>query len=188
MQKLFSQELRFKDEQGNEFPGWEEKRLAELVSTMKSGIGITSSNIFNAGTYPVYGGNGLRGYTEEYTHEGEYLLIGRQGALCGNINRVSGQVFISEHAIATQGNKYSDTDWLVHKLQFMNLNRLSESSAQPGLSVKKLKRLKIKSPLKPEQRKIAAFLSSIDKKITLISTELNHAQSFKKSLLQQMFI
>ena len=173
------------------FPGfdgeWVEKRLVELASTMKSGAGITSSNIFDAGTYPVYGGNGLRGYTEKYTHEGEFFLIGRQGALCGNINRVSGQVFISEHAIATQGNKDSDTDWLAHKLEFMNLNRLSESSAQPGLSVKKLKRLKIKSPSKPEQQKIASFLTAVDSKIEQLSKKKALLEQYKKGMMQKLF-
>ena len=64
MQKLFSQEIRFKDEQGKEYPDWEEKRLGEIFSTFKSGYGITVNRIAERGDYPVYGGNGIRGYTE----------------------------------------------------------------------------------------------------------------------------
>lgn len=56
------------------------KRIARL----KSGEGITSEAIEAEGNYPVYGGNGLRGYASSYTHDGCYVLIGRQGALCGN--------------------------------------------------------------------------------------------------------
>jgi len=63
---------------------WEVKRLEELCPIFKSGNGITSENIEELGDYPVYGGNGLRGYTDKFTHEGRYFLIGRQGALCGN--------------------------------------------------------------------------------------------------------
>ncbi|MEI4572925.1 hypothetical protein WAC47_27845, partial [Klebsiella pneumoniae] len=76
------------------------KRLEEACSHFKSGFGITSEQISESGIYPVYGGNGLRGFTESFTHEGDFLLIGRQGALCGNIQIVSDRVYISEHAIA----------------------------------------------------------------------------------------
>ena len=74
-------------------PGdWEVKRLEDACSHFKSGFGITSEQISDLGEFPVYGGNGLRGYTDNFTHEGDYLLIGRQGALCGNIQRVSDKV------------------------------------------------------------------------------------------------
>ena len=67
---------------------WEVKPLSELCD-LKSGLGITSESIDNSSKYRCYGGNGLRGYTNTFTHEGEYVLIGRQGALCGNIQHVS---------------------------------------------------------------------------------------------------
>lgn len=73
---------------------WKIKLLGNLCSTFKSGFGITSDNITDSGLYPVYGGNGLRGYTDRYTHDGFYILIGRQGALCGNINRACGKTYI----------------------------------------------------------------------------------------------
>jgi type I restriction enzyme, S subunit len=113
------------------FPGfdgeWEEKRLGTTTSTFKSGVNITSDRIRTAEKYPVYGGNGLRGYTDSFTHDGFYLLIGRQGALCGNINKIRGKVYVSEHAIAVNSNTTSDTEWLAQRLDYFNLNRLSES-------------------------------------------------------------
>ena len=66
-----------------------------------------------------------------------FFIIGRQGALCGNINRSVGKAFFSEHAIACKANDENDTEWLAQRLDYYNLNRLSESSAQPGLSVSK---------------------------------------------------
>lgn len=94
---------------------WEEKRLGEICTYFKSGEGITSKDISENGQYPVYGGNGLRGYTDKkYTHDGAYILIGRQGALCGNINYVTGKCYISEHAIAVQTK--GDLSWLRYKL------------------------------------------------------------------------
>lgn len=188
MQQLFTQALRFKDDHGNDFPDWEVKRLVELCSTFKSGKGITSEQIQESGEYPVFGGNGLRGYTDTFTHDGVYLLIGRQGALCGNINRVSGKSYISEHAIAMAGNELANTEWLAQRLDHLNLNRLSESSAQPGLAVNKLERLKILTPSLPEQTKIANFLTALDRKIESVAQQITHTQTFKKGLLQQMFV
>jgi hypothetical protein len=77
---------------------WEVKKLSDL-SSMKSGEAITSKNIHNADKYPCFGGNGLRGYTSSYTHHGDFALIGRQGALCGNVQFVAGNFFASEHAV-----------------------------------------------------------------------------------------
>jgi len=175
--------LRFKEFHDN----WNEKRLEQLFSEFKSGKGITSSKINENGLYPVYGGNGLRGYSQNFTHEGKYFLIGRQGALCGNINRSNGKVFISEHAIACRANESSDTEWLAQRLDYYNLNRLSESSAQPGLSVNKLLRFKLIIPLLPEQQKIATFLSVVDKKIEQLIQKKTLLETYKKGVMQKIF-
>ncbi len=188
MQQIFSQELRFKDADGKDFGDWEEKRLGEITSTFKSGDGITAKDISEVGTYPVYGGNGLRGFTQSFTHDGFYILIGRQGALCGNINRVFGKSFISEHAIAVQANQNSDTEWLAQKLELMNLNQFSESSAQPGLSVNKLLRMKISVPSLPEQTKIATFLSTLDERLAHYGRQIVLTEGWKKGLMQRMFV
>ena len=97
---------------------WEVKRLGEICTHFKSGFTITAREISNTGLYPVYGGNGLRGYCPKYTHDGNYILIGRQGALCGNINYVTGKNYISEHAIAVQ--TYENIQWLRYKLENWN--------------------------------------------------------------------
>ena len=101
---------------------WGIQRL-KTVCGMKSGEGITAMSIENEGEYPVYGGNGLRGYTSEFTHDGDYLLIGRQGALCGNVHIARGQFWASEHAVVT--TVYTDhiLEWLSALLEVMNLNQ-----------------------------------------------------------------
>ncbi|MEI6033004.1 MAG: restriction endonuclease subunit S [Verrucomicrobiae bacterium] len=173
------------------FPGfegpWETKRLGELCSTFRSGSGITSEDISVAGQFPVYGGNGLRGFTNTYTHDGFFLLIGRQGALCGNINCVEGKTFISEHAIAVAGGEHTYTAWLAYRLDHHNLNRLSESSAQPGLSVGKLTQLKFHVPALPEQRKIADFLAAVDARLQQLSQKKALLEKYKKGVMQQLF-
>lgn len=179
--------LRFKDDDGQDFPEWKEKLLGDLCSTFKSGSGITSAQIKNQGNYPVYGGNGLRGYSDSFTHDGFFVLIGRQGALCGNINRSVGKAYISEHAIAVNANEASDTEWLAQKLVLLNLNRLSESSAQPGLAVNKLIKLKLKVPSKAEQIKIANFLTAVDEKITQLTQKHDLLTQYKKGVMHQIF-
>ncbi len=182
-QKRNIPELRFPEFEGE----WVEKRLEKLFSEFKSGKNITASQIKEEGKYPVYGGNGLRGYFDDYTHDGEYFLIGRQGALCGNINKSVGKAYFSEHAIACKANGQNDTEWLSQRLQYYNLNRLSESSAQPGLSVNKLLRFKLVVPEKSEQTKIANFLTAVDKRINLLQKKKAELEQYKKGVMQKLF-
>jgi len=164
---------------------WEEKRL-DQISSMKSGEGITSLRIFEIEDFPVYGGNGLRGYTNSFTHEGEYTLIGRQGALCGNITRVSGKFFASEHAVVVTVEREIDINWISQKLDTMNLNQYSEASAQPGLSVNKILRLLVAKPPFKEQQKIAEQLGSIDNKLQSELTYLHKLQQIKRGLMEDL--
>ena len=165
---------------------WEVKRLGEICTTFKSGNTITSSDIDEKGVYPVYGGNGLRGYTHQYTHDGDYVLIGRQGALCGNINYVNGKNYITEHAIAVQADRDNDLKYLAYKLYFWNLNRFSESSAQPGLSVEKLVRYKLAVPPLAEQQKIAQILKLWDKAIEKQVQLIKALEKRKRALVQRL--
>jgi type I restriction enzyme S subunit len=125
---------------------------------LQSGDGINGDSIEESGEFPVFGGNGLRGYTGSYTHDGEYALIGRQGALCGNINYARGKFWASEHAVVVTPIDTSDTRWLGELLRAMNLNQYSTSAAQPGLSVDVIGNLRIPVPPALEQKLIAAFL------------------------------
>jgi restriction endonuclease S subunit len=166
--------------------GWKIERLGNVTQHFKSGFGITSDNISDNELYPVYGGNGLRGFTDHFTHEGDFLLIGRQGALCGNIQIVKGRVYISEHAIAVQTNEENDLNFLAYKLEYKDLNRLSESSAQPGLSVEKLVRIKLDFPPFSEQQAIANVLGTIDQAILTTEKLIAQKELRKKWLMQQL--
>ena len=90
---------------------WSVKKLGFLAS-LKSGESITADDIRDDGPYAVYGGNGLRGYTDRFTHQGEYALIGRQGALCGNINYAKGEFWASEHAVVVTPREQVAVHWL----------------------------------------------------------------------------
>ena len=165
---------------------WEVAGLAEICS-MKSGEGITSANIDECFQYPCYGGNGLRGFTTRYTHDGGYALIGRQGALCGNVLGVEGKFFASEHAIVVTASARTDIRWLTFVLSEMKLNQYSESSAQPGLSVSKLIGLLVSlPPTKAEQEAIAAILSDMDAEIAALEEKLVKARQIKLGMMQEL--
>lgn len=148
---------------------WEVKKL-KYVASLKSGDSITSNNIKDEGIYPVYGGNGLRGYTSNYTHSGKYILIGRQGALCGNINYASNEFWASEHAVVVNPVIEVNLTWLGELLRSMNLNQYSVSAAQPGLAVGMIENLYIPYTSIKIQNKIAAY---IDEKIKNIEYTIN---------------
>lgn len=127
-------------------------------ATMKSGDFITSESIEIEDEFPVYGGNGLRGYSKRYTHDGKYVLIGRQGALCGNINYANGKFWASEHAVVVSPYGNNEVIWLGELFGFMNFNQYSFSAAQPGLAVERIKDLHIPIPPSSEQKLISRFL------------------------------
>ena len=164
---------------------WSLLRLSD-ISNMKSGMTITSRDISESGIYPCYGGNGLRGYTSVYTHEGDYALVGRQGALCGNVQYVSGRFFASEHAVVVTPQKSTDINWLYHVLKSMNLNQYSESSAQPGLSVLKLLNLTVIVPKKSEQTAIASVLSDTDALIENLEKLIAKKRNIKQGVMQEL--
>jgi type I restriction enzyme S subunit len=165
---------------------WDVTRLAAVCS-MKSGEGITSANIDQFSEYPCYGGNGLRGFTARFTHDGGYALIGRQGALCGNVLGVEGRLFASEHAIVVAASTQTDIRWLTFVLGDMRLNQYSESSAQPGLSVSKLLRLAVaRPPAKPEQEAIADILTALNAEIAALESKLAKARHLKQGMMQEL--
>ena len=167
---------------------WTEHMLSELCSEFRSGRNISATLIHKNGDYPVYGGNGIRGYCNQYSHDGEYVVVGRQGALCGNVRLIQGKNYLSEHAIAVQANEANETKFLLYLLDYMKLGQYSDQGAQPGLAVNKLLRLKCIVPDKQTQIKIASFLMSFDFQISAQERILMLLNDQRRALLQQLFI
>ena len=167
---------------------WTERILAELCCEFRSGRNISATLIHEAGNYPVYGGNGIRGYCDQYSHDGEYVVVGRQGALCGNVRLIHGKNYLSEHAIAVRANDENETNFLLYLLDLMKLGQYSDQGAQPGLAVNKLLRLKCTVPDKKTQSKIASFLMSYDLQISTQEKMLLQLISLRKAFMQQLFI
>lgn len=173
------------------FPGftepWEQRELGTVTQEFKSGNSLKADKISESGKYPVYGGNGLRGYTSNYNHDGEFALIGRQGALCGNMNYSIGKAYFTEHAVVVEANEKNNTRFIYYMLDTMNLGQYSDQSAQPGLAVNKLIKLENMFPRKEEQVWIGNYFQSLDHLITLHQRKLGHVKDLKKSMLQKMF-
>ena len=170
-----------------EFSGeWEYFLINNVCSEFKSGKNIKADSIYESGEYPVYGGNGLRGYTSSYNHDGLYVLIGRQGALCGNVRSVYGKTYITEHAIAVAGNEISNTSFLHQLFLKMNLGQYSDQSAQPGLAVNKLLKLKVALPSVLEQTKIASLLSLLDERIATQNKIIEDLKKLKCAIIENV--
>ena len=164
-----------------------EKTLSKICD-MKAGKFVSASDIEDIKTlenYPCYGGNGLRGYTKTFTHEGTFSLIGRQGALCGNVHRVAGQFHATEHALVVTPFENIDTNWLYHKLKEMNLNQYATGVAQPGLSVKNLNDIYVLVPSFQEQQQIVKQIEDIENKIQNIEKELESIPTKKEEILKK---
>ncbi|MZL99427.1 restriction endonuclease subunit S [Bifidobacterium pseudocatenulatum] len=167
---------------------WEQRKLGELSNEFKSGEFICADNVSVSGPYPVYGGNGLRGYTTTFNHEGLYTLIGRQGALCGNVNIADGKSYFTEHAVAVKANHLNDTTFLYYLFGTLDLGQYSGQSAQPGLAVSNLVEVEAMVPDKAEQKKISRVFKTVDSLITLHQRKLELLRNIKKSMLDKMFV
>ena len=99
--------------------------------------------------YPCFGGNGIRGYVDEYNQDGTFSIVGRQGALCGNINIASGKFYATEHAVVTTLFCGIDFYWSNYILEALRLNKYATGAAQPGLSVANI--LNVFVPVAPMQ-------------------------------------
>ena len=158
--------------------------------SMKSGNSITSQYIEESGKFPVYGGNGLRGFCSDYTHNGSYLLIGRQGALAGNVHRVNSKFWASEHAIVTTVFRDMSIDYFYYLLLSLNLNQYAfNTAAQPGLAVEKIMNLSIVYPQYKTQTKIANYLDQkcleIDAITKDIQSQIDTLEQYKRSVITE---
>lgn len=188
MNSYFNGKLVLKHSIGQHYSHWQEFTLSDVSDEFKSGKSITSNEINEVGEYAVYGGNGVRGYTDHYSHEGQYIVVGRQGALCGNVRIIDGKNYLSEHAIAVKANSNHYTPFLLYLLTDMRLGQYSDQGAQPGLAVNKLLKLKRRFPEYDEQVRFATFMQQIDHKLSSEENKLEYITTLKRGLLQQLFI
>lgn len=163
-------------------------KLGTICSRLSSGKGIPSKLINSEGIYPVYGGNGLRGYTDTYNFDGECAIIGRQGAFCGNVRYFKGTAYMTEHAVVVCADENNSTQYLAYLLSTMQLGRLSGQSAQPGLSVKTLSKQMIDVPPLETQKQVASTLCSLDDKIELNNKINENLEQQAQAIFRSWFL
>ncbi len=188
MQKIFSQQIRFTDDNGKGYPDWQEKKLGELckIRTGKLDVNAMDGN----GKYRFYTCAKDFYMIDEYAFDTEALLVSGNGANVGYIHYYKGKF-----------NAYQRTyvlDCFTEVIQFIKrsleknlaerINREKNEGNTPYIILSTLSDMTIALPHKVEQQKIASFLTSIDKKIESVQTQLTHTKTFKRGLLQQMFV
>lgn len=157
---------------------------------LKAGVFVKASDISNAPEkelYPCYGGNGLRGYVSTYTNDGSFPIIGRQGALCGNVRLVEGKFHATEHAVVVDLNGKYNTKWFAQYLNLLDLNRHATGAAQPGLSVGKIGLLHLKIAERKRQDEYSILVDQINKSKLAIQKSIDELEILKKSLMQEYF-
>lgn len=141
-------------------------RNLSSLSILKAGKAIRTGELVdesNDNLYPCYGGNGIRGFIDRYSNEGDLPIIGRQGAWAGNVNFASGKFYATEHAIVATPVIDLNTTWYYYALKLLDLTRFQTGAAQPGLAVDKLKRINIPFPPIEPQNQFAEFVHEVDK-------------------------
>ena len=199
--KLKKKDLEVKPISEDEIPfeipdSWEWVRIKSIFS-MQAGKNVTSADINSEQNevfkYPCYGGNGLRGYVKGYNTEGVFPLVGRQGALCGNVNVARGQFWATEHAVVTDGYGITPYKWQYYFLIALNLNQYATATAQPGLAVSNVVEVPIPLPPLAEQHRIVAKIEELLPKVkeygkaqdALNKLNAELPERLKKSILQE---
>lgn len=136
---------------------------------------------------PCYGGNGVRGYVKTATQSGDYPIIGRQGALCGNVQLASGNFHATEHAVLVKPLIKSNIVWVYYLLKYMDLYRFHTGAAQPGLAVKTLNSVDVPVAEISLQDRFATFVKKTERGKAVINCSLSKLETLKKSLMQQYF-
>lgn len=188
MQKLFSQTLRFKDDGGNDYPDWEEKRLGDVAEVYQPET-ISQNQLEDDGQYLVYGANGVIGNLNRYNHEQEQIAVTCRGNTCGYVTYTQPYSWITGNAmvINTDANPAVSKRFIYYTFKNTDFRYLITGSGQPQITGD-IKKHIVKIPHPDEQQKIADFLSAIDDKITHATTQLEQTKTFKKGLLQKMFV
>ena len=202
MQKLFSQELRFKDDNGKEFPKWEIKKLGDLVE-INSGQSPSNYELYESGKYPFLKVEELNNCSKYQISSRQYsnsnrgliepfsIIFPKRGAaIMTNKVRINTEsVLMDSNLMAIKSNdKILNVEFLYYKITFEELHKIADTSSIPQINNKHIVPYKIAVPSIVEQKKIADFLHAIDNKIETIISQIQQTQKYKKGLLQNMFI
>ena len=166
-----------------------------MILSLQAGKNISAKDIspekIEKKVYPCFGGNGIRGYVEHCSHKGEYPIIGRQGALCGNLNWACGDFYATEHAVVVTCPDGVHKKWAFYCLHDMNLNQYATSVAQPGLAVGTINQVPIALPPSHEQQRIVDrieyLFAKLDEAKEKAQSVLDSFETRKAAILHKAF-
>ncbi|MDQ1340034.1 MAG: type restriction enzyme subunit, partial [Campylobacterota bacterium] len=197
MQKIFSQKLRFRDDDGVEYPEWVEKKLgevAECLDNLRKPLNDEERQKIK-GNIPYWGANNIMGYVNDYLFDETIVLLAEDG---GNFNEYKtrpianisyGKCWVNNHTHVLRGKKnILINEFLFYSLVHKNITAYVSGGTRAKLTKGEMLKIKIDMPTLNEQSKIANFLSSIDTKISQTEQQLEATKQFKKALLQKMFV
>ena len=168
--------------------GWEIKKLGDIAN-IRSGKSIDASLISDdSSRYPCFGGNGIRGYVENYRYDGCYPIIGRVGALCGNVHLAKGKFNATEHALIVETKRNDiNVEWLTYNLISLKLRDVAKGVAQPVIAASEVSKIAISIPPIAEQEKIVAELDCLSGIIEKKKQQLKELDNLAQSIFYEMF-
>lgn len=186
MQKIFTQEIRFKDKNGNQFPNWFSKKLL-YVAPLQRGFDLPNSNLV-PGSFPVVYSNGINFSHNSYKCEGEAVITGRSGTI-GRVTYLPNCKYWPHNTTLWVTNFFNNIPKFIYYLyQYIDLNRFSTGTGVPTLNRNIIHDFVVTIPIRDEQLKISQFLTTIDTKINTAKLCLERLQELKKGFMQQMFV
>ena len=171
--------------------GWETKKLEEVIK-LQSGENLPAKKMQD-GIYPVYGGNGVSGYHNDYNMMGENIIIGRVGALCGNVRYLREPFWLTDNGFKVILNKGLTVDlrYLTLFLNFVNLRQYAKQTAQPVISNVALKEVPVILPPLPEQQSIVSRLDTLNTHCKTLQANYERTialcDDMKQALLRKAF-
>jgi type I restriction enzyme S subunit len=187
MQKLFSQELRFKDENGKPFPDWEVKKLGEVATKKSSNISANKIEE-NFGEFIIYGASGILKYIDFYEEESDYISIVKDGAGVGRLLYCKGKSSVLGTMEIIKPTEGISAYYLFCLLSNIDFTKYITGSTIPHIYFKDYKNEDCGIPCLEEQTLIANFLSALDDKINQTQALIEKTELWKKGLLQKMFV
>ena len=186
-EQLFTQKLRFKDGDGNDFPNWQVKKLGEIATKKASNISANSL-AENTGVYKIYGATGILKNIDFYNEEEEYVSIVKDGAGVGRLFLCEAKTSVLGTLDVIKNTKFSNLKFLYYKLSTINFSKYTAGSTIPHIYFKDYSNENIEVPSLNEQAIIANLLFSIDGKIEAEKQILEQYERQKKYLLANLFI
>ncbi|MGS0649285.1 restriction endonuclease subunit S [Staphylococcus arlettae] len=188
MQKIFSQKLRFKDENGDEYPEWKSKKLKDIANVYQPQN--LSQNNFQKKGYPVYGANGVIGYYKDFNHSNMEIAVACRGNTCGRVNLTEPKSWITSNAMVVNIIDKMEIEFyfLYQYLCIINYSNVISGSGQPQITRKNMNSVELLVPNYIEQQKIGNLFRRFDDFIEKQSQKIDLLKERKKGFLQKMFV